>query len=56
MYRVPTGILLYGQTREGERRLRARIDEHPFWVETLDLMQEWGRIEDDLVRLVEGAV
>ncbi len=52
VHRKATGILLYGQTREGERKLRTRIDEHPFWVETLDLMQEWEEIEEDLVRLV----
>ncbi len=51
-----TGILLYGQTELGHRRLRTRIDKHPFWVETLDLMQGWEEIEGDLVELVEGAV
>ncbi len=51
-----TGILLYGQTEIGYRRLRTRIDEHPFWVETLDLMQGWEEIEGSLVRLVEEAV
>ncbi len=55
-HRKATGILLYGQTREGERKLRTRIDEHPFWVETLDLMQEWEKIEEDLVRLVGETV
>ena len=54
-YRTSTGILLYGQTEIGHRRLRTRIDEHPFWVETLDLMQEWEKIEEDLVRLVGEA-
>ena len=55
-YRTSTGILLYGQTEIGHRRLRTRIDGHPFWVETLDLMQEWVKIEGDLVRLVEEVV
>ncbi len=56
-YPTATGILLYGQTETGRRRLRTKIDGHPFWVETLDLMQErWEDIEDDLVELVEGAV
>ena len=56
-HRKATGILLYGQTREGERKLRTRIDEHPFWVETLDLMQEdWEEIEGDLLRLVDETV
>ena len=55
-HRRATGILLYGQTGEGERKLRTRIDEHPFWVETLDLMQEWEKIEGDLVRLVGEAI
>ncbi len=51
-----TGILLYGQTELGHRRLRTRIDEHPFWVETLDLMQDWKKIEGDLLGLVEETV
>ncbi|MXX93908.1 MAG: hypothetical protein F4Y63_10810 [Chloroflexi bacterium] len=55
-HQVATGILLYGQTREGERRLRTRIDEHPFWVETLDLMKGWEEIEGSLLELIEGAV
>ena len=55
VHRRATGILLYGQTGEGERKLRTRIDEHPFWVETLDLMQDWEEIEGDLVRFVGEA-
>ena len=51
-----TGILLYGQTGIGHRRLRTRIDRHPFWVETLDLMKDWEKIEKDLEELVEEAV
>jgi 5-methylcytosine-specific restriction enzyme subunit McrC len=51
-----TGILLYGQTEKGYRRLRTRIDEHPFWVETLDLMQDWVKIEADLLELIEEEV
>ena len=51
-----TGILLYGQTESGHRRLRTRIDEHLFWVETLDLMQAWEEIEGDLLGLVEETV
>ena len=52
-----TGILLYGQTDIGSRRLRTKVDDHPFWVETLDLSQEkWEDIEGDLVRLVEEVV
>ena len=55
-HRTATGVLLYGQTKEGERKLRTRIEEHPFWVETLDLTQDWEEIEDDLKRLVEETV
>ena len=56
-HRKATGILLYGRTKEGKRKLRTRIDEHPFWVETLDLMQEdWKDIEADLLRLIEKTV
>ena len=44
------------KTKEGERKLRTRIEEHPFWVETLDLTQDWEEIEDDLKRLVEETV
>lgn len=55
-HRKATGILLYGQTKEGERKLRTTIDEHPFWVETLDLMQDWEEVEADLVELVGEAV
>ncbi len=51
-----TGILPYGQTELGHRRLRTRIDEHPFWVETLDLMKDWEDIEADLLGLVEETV
>ena len=55
-HRTATGILLYGRTKEGERKLRTRIDDHPFWVETLDLYQDWEDIERDLARLVEETV
>ena len=56
-YRTATGILLYGQTEKGRLWTRTRIDEHPFWVETLDLMQEdWKDIEADLLRLIEETV
>lgn len=55
-HQVATGILLYGQTREGERRLRTRIDDHPFWVYTLDLYQRWEKIEADLLVLIEETV
>ena len=55
-HRMATGILLYGRTKEGERKLRTRIDEHPFWVETLDLMKSWEEIEADLLGLVEETV
>ncbi len=51
-----TGILLYGQTKIGQRRLRTKVDEHPFWVETLDLMQDWQRVEDDLITLATETV
>ena len=54
-YRTATGILLYAQTREGARRLRTRIDDHPFWVHTLDLRQDWLWIEADLIRLIDEA-
>ena len=54
-YRTSMGILLYAQTREGARRMRTRIDGHPFWVHTLDLRQDWLRIEADLIRLIEEA-
>ena len=55
-HRTSSGILLYGQTEIGHRRLRTRIDDHPFWVETLDLYQDWEDIERNLVRLVEETV
>ena len=54
-YRTATGILLYAQTREGARRMRTRIDDHPFWVHTLDLRQDWPRIEADLIQLIDEA-
>ena len=55
-HRMATEILLYGQTALGHRRLRTRIDEHPFWVETLDLMQVWEVIEADLVEAIKETV
>ena len=54
-YRTAMGILLYAQTREGARRLRTRIDDHPFWVHTLDLRQDWLQIEADLIQLIDEA-
>lgn len=52
-----TGILLYGQTEIGKRRLRTKVDDHPFWVETLDLTKEkWEDIEGDLLGLVKETV
>ena len=54
-YRTAMGILLYAQTREGARRMRTRIDDHPFWVHTLDLRQDWPRIEADLIQLIDEA-
>lgn len=49
-----TGILLYGQTEIGKRTLRTKVDDHPFWVETLDLTKEkWEDIEGDLLGLVQ---
>ena len=54
-YRTAMGILLYAQTREGARRMRTRIDGHPFWVHTLDLRQDWSRIEADLIQLIDEA-
>lgn len=53
-WRRATGVLLYAQTVEGARRLRTRIDAHPFRVHTLDLSQPWQRIEDDLRALIRG--
>ena len=55
-HRKATGILLYGRTKEGERKLRTRIDEHSFWVETLDLYKKWEEIERDMAKLVEETV
>ncbi len=54
-YRTAMGILLYAQTREGARRMRTRIDDHSFWVHTLDLRQDWPRIEADLIQLLDEA-
>ncbi len=54
--RTATGILLYAQTSAGEQTLRTRIDEHPFWVHTLDLSQEWQSVEYSLLDLAESAV
>ena len=44
-WRRATGILFYAQTVEGARRLRKRIDAHPFRVHTLDLSRRWQVIE-----------
>ena len=55
-YPSATGILLYGQTETGHQRLRTRIDKHPFWVETLNLMQDWEKIEMDLQGLVNETI
>ena len=46
------GILLCAQTKEGARRLRTRIDHHPFWVHTLDLSQPWRQIHEDWLEMV----
>ncbi len=54
-YRTATGILIYGQPADGEVKLRTQIDAHPFWVETLDLAQEWQKIERDLSALIDDA-
>ena len=51
--RYDTGILLYAQTRGGAKRLNTRIDSHPFRVHTLDLSQDWRKIEGDLLVLVK---
>ena len=55
-YRSSTGILLYARTVEDDVDFRTEIDGHSFRVYTLDLMQEWEEIEEDLVRLVGEAV
>ena len=52
-----TGILLYARTETDVVDFRTEIHGHPFWVETLDLMQEdWKDIEADLLRLIEETV
>ena len=51
-----TGILLYGQTEIGRRWLRTKVDNHPFWFETLDLMEDWTKIEEDLIDLIDETV
>ena len=51
-HRTATGILLYAQTAAGKRTLRTCIDEHPFWVHTVDLSQDWQDIEDELRQLI----
>ncbi len=55
-YRDSTGILLYAQTKKDDVDFRTKIDDHPFRVYTLDLMQDWEDIEGDLVGLVEDTV
>ena len=52
-HREATGILLYAQTAAGRQTLRRRIQEHPFWVHTVDLSQDWQDIEDELRRLIQ---
>lgn len=51
-HRTAAGILLYAQTAAGNRTLRTCIDQHPFWVHTLDLSQRWQDIENELRQLV----
>ena len=51
-HRHSTGILLYAQTADGARRLCTCIDTHPFMVRTLNLSQDWRRIECDLRELI----
>ena len=52
VHKRATGILLYARTEMEEVDFETRIDGHPFRVYTLDLMQEWGKIEGDLEGLV----
>lgn len=54
-YPTATGILLYGQTKEGAQQVNTRIDAHPFRVATLDLTQEWRHIEASLQTLIKEA-
>ena len=55
-YRDATGILLYARPEKGDVDFRTEIDDHPFWVYTLNLMKDWQRIEAGLRVLVEDAV
>ena len=55
-HRAATGILLYAQTTKHDLDFRTKIDGHPFWVYTLDLMKNWEGIEADLRALVTDAV
>ena len=52
VYRMATGILLYGQTASGAQSFQTQIDAHPFRVATLNLDQDWQAIESDLLSLV----
>ena len=54
--RDSTGILLYGEPEKEDVDFCTEIDGHPFRVYTLDLMQDWEDIEEDLVELVEETV
>ena len=54
-YRDSTGILLYAQTKKDDVDFRTEIDDHPFRVYTLDLYQEWEKIEADLLNLIEDS-
>ena len=51
-----TGVLLYGQPINGHGRLRTVIDNHPIFVSTLNLDQEWKKIEKKLLDLIEETV
>ena len=55
-YRSSTGILLYAQTKKDDVDFRTEIDAHPFRVYTLNLYQDWKKIEKDLMELVEETV
>lgn len=52
-YPTATGILLYGQTKDGAQKVNTHIDNHPFRVATLDLTQPWQDIEKSLQTLIK---
>ena len=54
-HQASSGVLLYAQTKEGARRLRTRIDHHPFWVHTLDLSRPWRQIHEELLKMIQEA-